>query len=139
MSDGPDLQQELHQFTKDFAALRQAVTEVLVGHAEAIELTLAAMIAGGHVLLAGPRGVGKTLLGRTLAGLLDVTYRRIQFTSDLMPADIIGTYIVMESQGRRGLNSNKARFSPTCYWPTKSTGRRPRRRRPCLKPWKSIR
>jgi MoxR-like ATPase len=101
MSDEPDLKQELHQFSTDFAALRQALAEVMVGHVEVIELTLAAMVAGGHVLLDGPPGVGKTLLGRTLAQLLDVKYRRIQFTSDLMPADVIGTYIVMESQGRR--------------------------------------
>jgi len=101
MSDEPDLKQELAQFAKDFDALRQALAEVLVGHAEAIELTLAALVAGGHVLLDGPPGVGKTLLGRTLAQLLDVKYRRIQFTSDLMPADVIGTYVVMESQGRR--------------------------------------
>ena len=101
MSDEPDLKRELQQFAADFAALRQALAEVLVGHAEAIELTLAAMVAGGHVLLDGPPGVGKTLLGRTLAQLLDVKYRRIQFTSDLMPADVIGTYVVMESQGRR--------------------------------------
>ncbi len=101
MSDEPDLKRELSQFATDFAALRQALAEVLVGHAEAIELTLAAMVAGGHVLLDGPPGVGKTLLGRTLAQLLDVKYRRIQFTSDLMPADVIGTYVVMESQGRR--------------------------------------
>jgi len=101
MSDEPDLKQELGQFAKDFDALRQALAEVLVGHAEAIELTLAALVAGGHVLLDGPPGVGKTLLGRTLAQLLDVKYRRIQFTSDLMPADVIGTYVVMESQGRR--------------------------------------
>ena len=101
MSDEPDLKRELSQFATDFAALRQALAEVMVGHAEAIELTLAAMVAGGHVLLDGPPGVGKTLLGRTLAQLLDVKYRRIQFTSDLMPADVIGTYVVMESQGRR--------------------------------------
>jgi len=101
MSDEPDLKQELHQLATDFTALRQALAEVLVGHAEAIELTLAALVAGGHVLLDGPPGVGKTLLGRTLAQLLDVKYRRIQFTSDLMPADVIGTYVVMESQGRR--------------------------------------
>jgi MoxR-like ATPase len=101
MSDEPDLKRELSQFATDFAALRQALAEVLVGHAEAIELTLAAMVAGGHVLLDGPPGVGKTLLGRTLAQLLDVKYRRIQFTSDLMPADVIGTYVVMEAQGRR--------------------------------------
>jgi MoxR-like ATPase len=101
MSDEPDLKRELSQFATDFAALRQGLAEVLVGHAEAIELTLTAMIAGGHVLLDGPPGVGKTLLGRTLAQLLDAKYRRIQFTSDLMPADVIGTYVVMESQGRR--------------------------------------
>ncbi len=101
MSDEPDLRQELPQFSKDFAALRQTLADVVVGHAEAVELTLAALVAGGHVLLDGPPGVGKTLLGRTLAQALDVQYRRIQFTSDLMPADVIGTYIVMESQGRR--------------------------------------
>ena len=74
---------------------------MLVGQDEVIDLTLAALVAGGHVLLEGPPGVGKTVLGRTLANSLDVQYRRIQFTSDLMPADIIGTYVVMESQGRR--------------------------------------
>jgi len=96
-----DLGQEQSQFRSDLERLRQAIADVLVGQDEVIDLTLAALIAGGHVLLEGPPGVGKTVLGRTLAGSLDVQYRRIQFTSDLMPADIIGTYVVMESQGRR--------------------------------------
>lgn len=96
-----DLGQEQNQFRSDLEKLRKAIADVLVGQDDVIDLTLAALIAGGHVLLEGPPGVGKTVLGRTLANSLDVQYRRIQFTSDLMPSDIIGTYVVMESQGRR--------------------------------------
>ncbi len=85
----------------DYRKLRDALGSVLVGQESALDLTLAALLGGGHVLLEGPPGVGKTLLGRTLAELLETDYRRIQFTSDLMPSDIIGTYVIMESGGRR--------------------------------------
>ncbi len=101
MSSDAESGGDLNQFRASFEALQGAIEEVLIGQKEVIQLTLAALIGGGHVLLEGPPGVGKTLLGRTLAQLLDVAYRRIQFTSDLMPSDIIGTYVVMESQGRR--------------------------------------
>jgi MoxR-like ATPase len=101
MSDTAGHQEELSRFRADFRKLREAIGAVIVGHEEVIDLTLAAFLGGGHVLLEGPPGVGKTLLGRTLAALLDADYRRIQFTADLMPADIIGTYVVMESAGRR--------------------------------------
>ena len=101
MTNEADIGVQMNDFRRDFASLRDALEEALVGQREAIEMALVALFAGGHLLLEGPPGVGKTLLGRTLAELLDVDYRRIQFTSDLMPADVIGTYVVMESQGRR--------------------------------------
>ncbi len=101
MSEPVDLHQEAELFRRDYGKLRGGIEAVLVGQDETLNLTLAALFGGGHVLLDGPPGVGKTLLGRTLAESIDTDYRRIQFTSDLMPADIIGTYVIMESAGRR--------------------------------------
>ena len=101
MSTDADVKQDPSQFREDYRKLRDQIGAVIVGQDEIVDLTLAALFAGGNVLLEGPPGVGKTLLGRTLAGLLSVNYRRIQFTSDLMPADVIGTYVIMEAQGRR--------------------------------------
>jgi MoxR-like ATPase len=101
MSTEAEATQDLSQFRTDFQKLREHIAGVMIGQDDLIDLALAALVASGHVLLEGPPGVGKTLLGRTLAGLLDVRYRRIQFTSDLMPADVIGTYVIMESAGRR--------------------------------------
>jgi MoxR-like ATPase len=86
-----------------FQSLREEVGKVIVGHLDIVDSVLIALFAGGHVLLEGVPGLGKTLLVRTLASALSLEFRRIQFTPDLMPADIIGTNVVMEDQatGRR--------------------------------------
>jgi len=95
------LQEQLQVFREDFESLREQIGRVIVGQQETIDATLTALIGGGHVLLEGVPGLGKTLLVRTLADALDLEFRRLQFTPDLMPADVIGTYIVLESHGRR--------------------------------------
>src|SRR5919202_2239077 len=93
---------ELDQFRADFRRLRQEVAKVIVGQDDIVEGTLTALIAGGHVLLEGVPGLGKTLLVRTLADALHLKFQRIQFTPDLMPADLIGTNFVLETpEGRR--------------------------------------
>jgi len=97
------LEQGLEKFREAFAAVRAEIGKVLVGQDDVVEKTLIALFAGGHCLLEGVPGLGKTLLVRTLSRALDLEYSRIQFTPDLMPADIIGTRIVIddESGGRR--------------------------------------
>src|SRR5438874_3463065 len=94
---------QLDQFRADFLRLRQEVGKVIVGQDEIVEGTLAGLIAGGHVLLEGVPGLGKTLLVRTIADALHLKFARIQFTPDLMPADLIGTTLALQAAdgGRR--------------------------------------
>ena len=90
---------QIQSFRDNYAALQNEIGKVIVGHTEIVENTLIALFGGGHVLLEGVPGLGKTLLIRTLGEVLDMPFSRIQFTPDLMPADILGTNLVMESDG----------------------------------------
>src|SRR4051812_9070389 len=94
MSDLETLQAEANQFKGDFQRILDEVHKVIVGQERVVDCTVTALIAGGNVLLEGVPGLGKTELVKTLAHALALEFRRIQFTPDLMPADIIGTNIM---------------------------------------------
>src|SRR5215813_864747 len=94
-------EEQIASFRQSYAALRAEIGKVIVGHDAIVEGTLMAVLAGGHVLLEGVPGLGKTLLVRTLSEVLELSFNRIQFTPDLMPADILGTNMVMETPGGR--------------------------------------
>jgi MoxR-like ATPase len=94
-------EEQIQAFRQAHAALRAELGKIIVGQDAVVEGTLIALFAGGHVLLEGVPGLGKTLLVRTLGEVLDLSFSRIQFTPDLMPADILGTNIVMEIPGGR--------------------------------------
>jgi len=96
-----ETEQLIESFQEAYTALRTEIGKVIVGQEEIVDSTLIALFGGGHVLLEGVPGLGKTLLVRTLAEALDLSFNRIQFTPDLMPADILGTNIVMETAGGR--------------------------------------
>ncbi|MBM4026864.1 MAG: MoxR family ATPase [Planctomycetes bacterium] len=98
-----EVEQQCRQFREMFEAVRREVGKVIVGHEEIVDEVLISLFSGGHVLLEGVPGLGKTLLVRTLGAALALAFRRIQFTPDLMPADITGTNIVVEDHatGRR--------------------------------------
>ncbi len=92
---------QIESFRQAYTTLRNEIGKVIVGQEAIVDGTLIALFAGGHVLLEGVPGLGKTLLVRTLGEVLDLSFSRIQFTPDLMPADILGTNIVMEVPGGR--------------------------------------
>lgn len=96
--DAESLQVDLDQFRADFQRLRDEIAKVVVGQDEIVQHALIALIAGGHVLLEGVPGLGKTLLVRTMASALQSHFARIQFTPDLMPADMIGTNVMIETE-----------------------------------------
>jgi len=101
-------EEQITAFRDTYGRLRQEIAKVIVGQEAIVEGTLIALLAGGHVLLEGVPGLGKTLLVRTLGQALDLSFNRIQFTPDLMPADILGTNLVTETaQGRREFRYQK--------------------------------
>jgi MoxR-like ATPase len=110
MPDTPErVKQACEAFRATFKSLQEEIGKVIVGHREVVDATLIGLFAGGNVLLEGVPGLGKTLLVRTLAECLSLPFSRIQFTPDLMPADVIGTNIVTEdpATGRRGFQFQK--------------------------------
>lgn len=95
-------QQKADDFRQRYESVREMIGRVIVGHDEIVQGVLTAMLCGGHCLLEGVPGLGKTMLVRTLSEVLDLDFNRIQFTPDLMPADILGTNMIVESdQGHR--------------------------------------
>jgi MoxR-like ATPase len=102
MSTSSEFEAEAAHFVDAFARIHKEISRVIVGHHRLIEDVLTALFAGGHVLLEGVPGIGKTMLVSTLASTVDCSFSRIQFTPDLMPSDIIGTRIVTEDdQGQK--------------------------------------
>jgi MoxR-like ATPase len=97
-ADPAVLQAEAEQFRQEFSAVREAVGLVMVGQTRVVEATLTAIFCGGNVLLEGVPGLGKTELVKALSKVLELEFRRIQFTPDLMPADIIGTNIMSSDE-----------------------------------------
>jgi len=96
------VEDQAKRFRDGVDALRKEIAKVIVGHDAVVQQVVIAVLAGGHALLEGVPGIGKTLLVRTVAQCLNLKFSRIQFTPDLMPADIIGTSIVVEdAQGRK--------------------------------------
>src|SRR5438105_3633905 len=102
MSSATSMQERAQQFRQAYARVQSEIGKIIVGHTEIVHGVLTCLFVGGHALLEGVPGLGKTLLVRTLGQVLDLKFNRVQFTPDLMPSDIIGTNIIMEApDGKR--------------------------------------
>src|SRR3974390_2095727 len=102
MSSAPEMAERANEFRRAYGRIHREISKVIVGHSDIVHGVLTCLFVGGHALLEGVPGLGKTLLVRTLSQVLDLQFSRIQFTPDLMPSDIIGTNIISEAgDGKR--------------------------------------
>ncbi len=95
IADASEARERVEDFQKKFTALQTEIAKEIVGYADVVEKTLIGLVVGGHVLLEGVPGIGKTTIVRVLAKALDLKFSRIQFSPDLMPADIVGTNVLV--------------------------------------------
>src|SRR3954452_54037 len=94
----PQVHQLCENFRHDYRTIQAEIAKAIVGHEEIIDGVLTSLFVGGHALLEGVPGLGKTALIRALSEALSLKFNRIQFTPDLMPADVIGTNVIMENE-----------------------------------------
>lgn len=94
-------EQEIADLTAKVGALKESMARVIIGQEEVVDLLVTCLLAGGHALVEGVPGLGKTLLVKSLAQATDMQFRRVQFTPDLMPSDIVGTEILEEDSSTR--------------------------------------
>ena len=106
-ADTAAVRAEVDLFRQRIQALRDEIAKVIVGNREVVDGVLTCLLAGGHALLEGVPGLGKTMLVRTLAEVLSLSFNRIQFTPDLMPADILGTTVIDEHSGGKAFEFRK--------------------------------
>jgi len=107
-----DVEQAATRFRDDYSAVRDQIARAVVGHDAIVDGVLTCLFTSGHALLEGVPGIGKTLLIRSLARALNLGFGRIQFTPDLMPADISGTTVIHEVEGGSGRVQREFRFEP---------------------------
>ena len=132
-------EQAVRELRESGQKIREQLSQVIIGQQEVIDQLLISLFAGGHCLITGAPGLAKTLLVRTISQIFDLEFSRIQFTPDLMPADITGTEILEESEdGGRRLQFVKGPILSTLFWLTKLTGRLPKPRLLCWNRCRSI-
>ena len=130
----PDMSLPAATTTAHCEAVLDEIERAVVGKRSALTLILTAVLARGHVLIEDLPGLGKTLIARSFAAALGLRFTRVQFTPDLLPADLLGSTIYDMQSGRFAFRP-RAHFHQPVAWPTRSTARRLRPRRRCWRRW----